>query len=43
MMNFKDAFSIISQGQSPFTSIKNFIASEFPNTLKALKIIEQDC
>jgi len=43
MMGFQDAFAILNKGQNSITSIKGLIASEFPKTLKALKIIDQDC
>jgi len=43
MMNFQDAFSILNQEQNIIFSFRSIIAREFPNTLKALKIIEHDC
>ena len=43
MMRFEDAFSYINQEHSSITSIRSLIASEFPATLKALRIIDTDC
>jgi len=43
MMNFQEAFSAINNGKDSILSLTSFIASEFPSTLKALKLIDQDC
>jgi site-specific recombinase XerD len=41
-MSFQDAFSILKQDQSAISSVRSFIASEFPATLKAIKLIDFD-
>jgi len=43
MMNFQDAFNILNSEKEPMLPLKSLIASEFPATLKALKLIDQDC
>ena len=45
MMNFQEAFTAIKneQGSLSITDLRSFIASEFPKTVKALKIIDYDC
>jgi site-specific recombinase XerD len=43
MMNFQEAFDILKSGNDSVLSVKTYIASEFPATLKAIKLIDQDC
>jgi integrase len=43
MMTFQDAFASFNQEQSTITTVRSLIATEFPTTLKALKIIDADC
>jgi len=43
MMTFQDAFASLKKEQSTITAARSLITSEFPMTLKALKIIDTDC
>jgi integrase len=43
MMNFQEAFDILKGGNESILSFRNLFASEFPATLKAIKLIDQDC
>jgi integrase len=43
MINFQEAFDILKNGNDSILSVKTYIASEFPTTLKAIKLIDQDC
>jgi integrase len=43
MMTFQDAFMSLNQEQRSVTAVRSLIASEFPTTLKALKVIDADC
>lgn len=42
-MNFQEAFDILKGGNESILSFRNLIANEFPATLKAIKLIDQDC
>jgi len=42
-MNFQEAFNMLNNEKETILSLKGFIANEYPTTLKALKLIDQDC
>jgi len=42
-MDFQEAFSILKKEQDSIAYLKGLIANEYPTTLKALKLIDQDC
>jgi integrase len=42
MMTFQEAFSLLRQEKGTISTFKNLIATEFPDTLKAIKLIDFD-